>query len=139
MDTDRAFCQALYIYKCTLVQALRLCTGRTAHRRSRGIALLFLDHGTRRCEWSASRHGRSLPSGKTRYPLYRKLDGPQGRSGQVRKISPPTGIRSPDGQALSQSLYRLRYAAHIHTHTHTHKHTHTHTHIYVYIYIHIYI
>jgi hypothetical protein len=29
--------------KCTLVQALRLCTGRTAHRRSRGIALLFHD------------------------------------------------------------------------------------------------
>jgi len=34
--------------KCTLVQVLRLCTGRTAHRGSRGIALLFLDHGTRR-------------------------------------------------------------------------------------------
>jgi hypothetical protein len=30
------------------VQALRLCTGRTAHRGSRGIALPFLDHGTRR-------------------------------------------------------------------------------------------
>jgi len=29
--------------KCTLVQALRLCTGRTAHRGSRGIALLFHD------------------------------------------------------------------------------------------------
>ena len=34
--------------KCTLVQALRLCTGRTAHRGSRGIALLFLDDGTGR-------------------------------------------------------------------------------------------
>ena len=34
--------------KCTLVQALRLCTGRTAHRGSRGVALPFLDHGTRR-------------------------------------------------------------------------------------------
>ena len=33
---------------CTLVQALRLCTGRTAHRGNRGIALLFLGHGTRR-------------------------------------------------------------------------------------------
>jgi hypothetical protein len=33
--------------KRTLVQALRLCTGRTAHRGSRGIALPFLDHGTR--------------------------------------------------------------------------------------------
>jgi hypothetical protein len=27
--------------KVTLVQALRLCTGRTAHRGSRGIALLY--------------------------------------------------------------------------------------------------
>ena len=34
--------------KCTLVQALRLCTGRTANSGSRGIPLLFLDHGTRR-------------------------------------------------------------------------------------------
>jgi len=41
-------------------------------------------------EGSASRPGRSLPpGGKTRYPLYRTLGGPQGRSGQVRKISPP--------------------------------------------------
>jgi len=31
--------------ECSLVQALRLGTGRTAHRGSRGIALLFLDHG----------------------------------------------------------------------------------------------
>jgi hypothetical protein len=34
--------------KCTLVHALRLCTGRTVHRGSRGIALLFHDHCTRR-------------------------------------------------------------------------------------------
>ena len=27
--------------KCTLVQALRLCTGRTVHRGSRGIAVLY--------------------------------------------------------------------------------------------------
>jgi len=43
-------------------------------------------------EGSASRPGRSLPPGKTRYPLYRRLGGPQGRSGQVRKISPPPGF-----------------------------------------------
>ena len=34
--------------KVTLVQALRFCTGRTAYRGGRGIALPFLDHGTRR-------------------------------------------------------------------------------------------
>ena len=39
--------------KCTLVQALGLCTDCTAHRGSRGIALLFLDHGTRR-GWGVS-------------------------------------------------------------------------------------
>jgi len=32
------------------------------------------------------------PLGKTRYTLYRRLGGPQGRSGQGRKISPPTGF-----------------------------------------------
>ena len=42
-----------------------------------------------------------LPPGKTRYPLYRRLSGPQGRFGQVRKIKPPTGIRSPDLQPVA--------------------------------------
>ena len=97
--------------KVTPVQALRLCTDPTAHRGSRGIALPFHDHGTRWCEGSASRPGRSLPPGKIRYLLYRRLGGPQGRSGQVRKISLPTGIRSPGRPARSQSLYRLSYAA----------------------------
>jgi hypothetical protein len=78
--------------KYILVQALRICTGRTAHRESTSITLLFLDHGTRRCEKSASRPRRSLPPGKTRYPLYRRLDGPQGLSGQVRKISTSPGF-----------------------------------------------
>jgi hypothetical protein len=31
----------------------------------------------------------TLPPGQTRYPLYRWLGGPQGRSGRVRKISSP--------------------------------------------------
>jgi len=36
----------------------------------------------------------ALPPGKTRYPLYRRLYDPQGRSGLVRRISPHTGIRT---------------------------------------------
>jgi hypothetical protein len=52
--------------KVTFVQALSLCTGRTAHRRNRGIALLFHDHGNKRGEESASRPVRSLPLGKDR-------------------------------------------------------------------------
>jgi len=31
----------------------------------------------------------TLPPGKTRYPLYRRLGGPQDRSGRLRKNSPP--------------------------------------------------
>jgi hypothetical protein len=34
----------------------------------------------------------ALPPRKTRYPLYRRLGGPQGRSGRVRKMSPPAGF-----------------------------------------------
>jgi hypothetical protein len=50
----------------------------------------------------------ALPPGKSSYPLYMRLGGPQGRSGRVRKIS-PTGIRSPERPARSESLYRLSY------------------------------
>jgi len=34
----------------------------------------------------------ALPAGKNQYPLYRRLGGPQGRSGRVRKISLPPGF-----------------------------------------------
>ena len=34
----------------------------------------------------------ALPSGKTRYPLYRRLGKPQGRPGRLRKISPTPGF-----------------------------------------------
>ena len=44
-------------------------------------------------EWSASRPGRTLPRGKTRYPFYRRLGGPQGRSGRAENLV-PTGILS---------------------------------------------
>jgi len=36
--------------------------------------------------------GRSVPGNR----MYRKLGGPHGRSGRVRKNSPPTGVRFPD-------------------------------------------
>jgi hypothetical protein len=50
------------------------------------------------------------PGKQTRYPLYRRLGGSQDRSGWMRKISPPTGIRSTDRPARSESPYRLRYS-----------------------------
>jgi hypothetical protein len=52
-------------------------------------------------EGSASRPDRSLPSGKCRYPLYRRLGGPQGRSGQVRKISSPPGFDPRTAQPVA--------------------------------------
>jgi hypothetical protein len=45
-----------------------------------------------------------LPLEKTRYPLYRRLDGAQGRSGQVWKISPPPGF-DPRTVQPEASLY----------------------------------
>ena len=67
-------------------------------------------------EWSAACPGRTLPPGKTRYPLYRRLGGPQGRSGRAENLV-PTGIRSRTFQPVV-SHYNIR--------------------IYIYIYIYIY-
>jgi len=93
--------------KCTLVQALRLCTGRTAHSGSRGIALLFHDHGTRR-RWGVSVTPRPLfTPGTNPVPIVQEAVWPQCSSGQVRKISPPPRF---DPRTV-QSLYRLRYPA----------------------------
>ena len=50
-------------------------------------------------ECSAARPDRTLPPGKTRYPLYRKLDEPQGRSGRAENLV-PTGIRSRTVQTV---------------------------------------
>ena len=36
-----------------------------------------------------------------RYPLYRKLGGPQARSGRVRKISPPPGFDTQTVQPVA--------------------------------------
>jgi len=44
-------------------------------------------------EWTAARPGPSLPPGNTRYPFYRRLGGPQGRSGRAENLV-PTDIRS---------------------------------------------
>ena len=53
---------------------------------------LFLTSVLEGGEGSTSRLGRTLLPGKTRYPLYKRLGGPQGRSGLVRKISPLPGF-----------------------------------------------
>jgi hypothetical protein len=50
----------------------------------------------------------ALPAVKTQDPFYRRLSGPQGRPGRVRKNLAPTWIRSPDRPARSELLCRLR-------------------------------
>jgi len=52
-----------------------------------------------RGEWSAARPGRTLPPRKTRYPFYRRLGGPKGRSGRA-EYPVPTGIRSRNVQPV---------------------------------------
>ena len=42
--------------------------------------------------WLTPRPGSFTPGNRTRYPLYRRRGGPQGRSGRVRKILPPPGF-----------------------------------------------
>ena len=65
-----------------------------AQRVGRCIALLFHDRGTRR-GWVVSSTPRPhfTPRGKIRYLFYRRLGGPQDRSGRAENLV-PTGIRS---------------------------------------------
>jgi hypothetical protein len=61
-----------------------------AHRGSRGTVLLFfLTSALDRGGWLTPRPGRFIPEKEIRCPLYRRLGEPQGRSGRLRKISPP--------------------------------------------------
>ena len=79
------------VHPCTGTEALYRPYG---HRGSRGITLPFHDHGTWR-GWGVSVTPRQLfTPGKNQYPLYRRLGGPQGLSGQVRKISPAPGFNT---------------------------------------------
>ena len=82
-------------------------------------------------EWSAARPGRTLPPGKSRYPFYKRLGGPQGRSGRAENLV-PTGIRSRTVQSVvsryTDWATRPTYTyiciyIYIHTHTHTYMHT----------------
>jgi len=97
---------------CTHVQALRLCTGRTAHTGSTGVALLFLDHGIRR-GWGVSVTPRPLfTSRKDPVPTVQEAGWAPGPVWTGAENLAPTGIRSPDRPARSQSLCRLSYPAH---------------------------
>jgi len=102
-----------YVKKHTLVQALRLCTGLMAHRGRRGIALDFLDHGTRR-RWGVSVTPLLLfTPEKDLAPFLQEAGLAPGPVWTGAENLTPTGIRSPDRPARSQLLYWLSYPAHI--------------------------
>ena len=54
----------------------------------------------------------ALPPGKIRYPLYRRLGQPQGRSGLVRKISPPHGFDPRTVQPVASRYTDCAYYCH---------------------------
>ena len=59
------------------------------------------------CGWSTPRPGRFTPRRETRYTFIGGWVGPRAGLDRCGKPHPPTGIRSPDRPARSQSLYRL--------------------------------
>ena len=102
--------------KVTLVQALRLCTGRTAHKGSRGIALPFHDHGTRRGLGVSVTPRPLFTPWKDPVPIVQEAGWAPGQVWTgVENLAPPTGIRSPDCPACNQSLYGLSYPAHVYS------------------------
>ena len=98
--------------KVTLVQALRLCTGRTAHRGSRGLALLFHDHGNRRGWGVRVTPGPLFTLGKDSIPIVQEAGWAPGPVWTGTENLATTGFQSQDRPARRQSLYRLRYPAH---------------------------
>ena len=96
----------------TLLQALSLCTGRTA-RRSRGIAIPFHDHGTRSGRGVSVTPRQLFTPRKDPVPILQEAGWATGSVWIGAENLAPTGIRSPDRPSRNQSLYLLRYLAHI--------------------------
>jgi hypothetical protein len=88
--------------KVTLVQALRLCTGHTAHRGSRGIALPFHDHGTRRGRGVSVTPWPLFTPGKDPVPIVQEAGWDPGPVWTgAENLAPPTGIRSRTVQPVA--------------------------------------
>jgi len=80
---------------------------RTGHESTEGEQMYGSTHPSASAldRVGGQRHAlAALPQGKNRYPLYKRKGGPQGRSGQVRKISPPMGFNPRTVQSVV-SLY----------------------------------
>ena len=77
------------------------------------VALPFLDHGTRRGLGVSITPLPLFNSGKDPVPILQEAGWTPGLVWTGAENLAPTGIRSPDRPARSQSLYRLRYPTHL--------------------------
>ena len=55
----------------------------------------------------------ALRLGKTQYPLYIRLGGPQGQSGHLRKILPPPGFDPRTVQPVASRYTNYAFPAHL--------------------------
>ena len=78
-----------------------------AQRARRHISTLSLTSAIDGGGWSTPRPGRFIRGKDSRYSRNRRLGGPQGPSGRLRKISLTPGFDPPNRPARSESLYRL--------------------------------
>jgi hypothetical protein len=102
--------------RCGMVQSAKRCKSklytRTYHEgpgRNRDIALLFFNLCGRWREWSIPCSGR-FNTEKDQVPILQNAvrdSRPVGTDAE--NVSPPSGIRSQDVWARSESPYRLRY------------------------------
>ena len=80
-----------------------------AQRYSSTLSLTSALHGSR---WLTPHPGRSDSEKDTRYPLYKRLGGSQGRSGQVQKISLPPGFDQRTVQSVASRYTDWAIPAH---------------------------
>jgi len=86
-----------------------------AQKGSRCIALLFLQLRANGGVGGQGHVPAVLPPGKSRYALYRRMGGPQGRSGWLQKISPPAGFDPRVVQPEANRYTDSAIPAHDHT------------------------
>jgi len=89
------------------------CTGLAVHRVGRGIALLFLDHSTRRGSVVSVTPRPLFTSRINPVPIVQETGWAPGPVWTGAENLASTGIRSPDRPDRSQSLHRLSYPAHV--------------------------
>jgi hypothetical protein len=88
---------SIYKWKFALEQNMK------AQRVSRDIdrSVLSLTSAVDAGGWSTPRPGSFTRAKETRYPLYRRLGGSQGRSGRMQNISLPAGLDPRTAQPVA--------------------------------------